>query len=199
MKLKHLFEYNLKTQDLSTVKQYEYIETENYIFLKLDKQQSYLINDLHDVLSTDESNNYLNNMVIPSKINKDTLIDFFDNNHEYFTRIIYRPNDFSYNFNNLKNIFNKNYMGYSDWDLCTSDIDLEYEMKHVLFKKTRHNINVFVHQGISFIKIPPTNDEEKTQLKVKSKSYRLSDKTMLDYTTNPFKVTYTISFIVRRK
>ena len=40
MKLKHLFEYNLKSQDNSNTKQYEYIETENYIFLKLDKLAS---------------------------------------------------------------------------------------------------------------------------------------------------------------
>ena len=111
MKLKHLFEYNLKTQDIPNTKQYEYIETENYIFLKLDEEQVYLINDSHNVLSTAEANNYLNNMVIPSKINKDTLIDFFDNNHEYFTRInsTYTKNS-CHNFNNLKNIFNKNYM-----------------------------------------------------------------------------------------
>ena len=81
MKLKHLFEYNLKSQDFPQdfpkTKQYEYIETENYIFLKLDKKQSYMLYDLCEVLSPDESNNYLNNMVIPSKINKETLIDFF--------------------------------------------------------------------------------------------------------------------------
>ena len=196
MKLKHLFEYNLKSQDNSNTKQYEYIETENYIFLKLDKAQYYRINDFDDVLSTEEANNYLNNMVIPSKINKDTLIDFFDNNHEYFTRVMnneYTENSYR-NFNNLKNIFNKKYMGYSDWDLCTSDIDLEYEMDNITFNNIRDN-NVIIYQGVSFIKIPNT----KTQLKVKSKSYRLSDKKMLDYTTNSFRVTYNITFIVRRK
>ena len=193
MKLKHLFEYNLKTQDFPNTKQYEYIETENYIFLKLDTQ-SYMINDFDDVLSTEESNNYLTSMVIPSKINKYTLIDFFDNNHEYFTRInIKYMGMLERDFNNLKNIFNKNYMGYSDWDLCSSDIDLDYEMKHVLFHNIRHNKNgVVVHQGISFIKTPAN------KLEVKVRSCLIRDNNIMVY--NPRNMySYPISFIVRRK
>ena len=109
MKLKHLIEYNLKSQDFPNTKQYEYIETENYIFLKLDKEQNYLLYNLGGLISTEESNNYLNNMVVPSKINKNTLIDFFDTNHEYFTRINKNKDNESFNFNNLKKIFNKNH------------------------------------------------------------------------------------------
>ena len=192
MKLKHLFEYNLKSQDNSNTKQYEYIETENYIFLKLDKRQMYKIYDFHGLLSVEEANNYLNNMVVPSKINKDTLIDFFDKNNEYFTRINKKID--GYNLNDLKTIFNKNHMGYSDWDLCTSDIDLEYEMKHVLFNNVR-DLDDVIEQGISFIKIPATKYEQ-TQLALKRKTYRLSDNEMSNEHLTGY---YVITFIVIRK
>ena len=148
MKLKHIFEYNLKTQDFPqdfpNTKQYEYIETENYIFLNLDKRQIYMLYDLQNVLSTEESNNYLNNMIIPSKINKDTLIDFFDNNHEYFTRI--NKNLDGFNLNIFKTIFHKNYMGYSDWDICSSDIDLQYEMSNIIFNNLQNYERCTIYQ-----------------------------------------------------
>ena len=169
MKLKHLFEYNLKTQDFPNTKQYEYIETENYIFLKLDKRQNYILSTLYE----QEFNDYINNMVIPSKINKDTLIDFFDNNHEYFTRLKKNTDDESFNFNNLKKIFNKNYMGYSDWDLCTSEIDLDYEMKHVLFHNVRDSYPKDVIEQVSSFIIIPSTEYERTNT-IESEKEKLS-------------------------
>ena len=103
-----------------------------------------MLYDLQDVLSTEESNNYLNNMVIPSKINKDTLIDFFDNNHEYFTRI--NKNLDGFNLNIFKTIFHKNYMGYSDWDICSSDIDLQYEMSNIIFNNLQNYERCTIYQ-----------------------------------------------------
>ena len=194
MKLKHLFEYNLKSQDLSNTKQYEYIETENYIFLKLDKEQSYTMYDFNNVLSTDELNNYLNNMVIPSKINKDTLIDFFDNNHDFFNRInIYRHNEI-FNFNNLKHIFNKNYMGYSDWDICTSDIDLEYEMSNITFNNVQNVEHCTIYQFNQLEVSPPTKMNYST-LKIIGNKYTFSTQSISSYSG----YNLNIQFIVKRK
>ena len=83
-------------------------------------------------------------------------------------------------------------MGYSDWDLCTSDIDLDYEMKHVLFNNLRYLDAI--SQGVSFIKISATKYEQ-PQLKLKRKMYRLSDNKMIDEHSS----FYPIAFIVKRK
>ena len=150
MKLKHLFEYNLKTQDFPNTKQYEYVETENYIFLKLNDFPTYALCDDNKLLSSEENNYYLSNMKIPSKINKETLIDFFDDYQEYFNKIILW-HEYKYDFNNLKTIFSKNYMGYSDWDICNADLNLSYELKNILFNNVSEK-NIRIHQ-ISDLKI----------------------------------------------
>ena len=194
MKLKHLFEYNLKSQDLPNTKQYEYIETENYIFLKLDKEQSYAMADFNYVLSTEEVNNYLNNMVIPSKINKDTLIDFFDNNYEFFNRInLYNHNEI-FNFNNLKHIFSKNYMGYSDWDLCTSDIDLQYELSTITFNNVQNVEHCTIYQYNQLMVSPPTRMTS-SDLKIIGNKYTSHNQ----YTSSYSNYNLNIQFITRRK
>ena len=199
MKLKDLYEYNLKTQNNFNTNNYEYIETENYIFLKLDNTQFYTIYDEeYGLLSTDELNYYLSNMVIPSKINKDTLIDFFDDNHEYFSKI--RPDheiQEYYNFNNLKTIFSKNYMGYSDWDICNSSVDLDYELDNIKNSNIQKIDNISVNQIIR-LTIYPATKLTKIKLKEEGKCYKFdnSNSTYFYYTNSNI---LSIPFIIKRK
>ena len=86
-------------------------------------------------------------------------------------------------------------MGYSDWDLCASDIDLSYEMANITFNNIRHNY-VFVYQGISFIK-KPAKYGGKTKLEVKVKSCPIVVNNIMVTPINLF--SYPISFIVRKK
>ena len=194
MKLKHLFEYNLKSQDFSNTKQYEYIETENYIFLKLDEPQLYFLYDDGELLTTEECNYYLNDMIVPKNINKDTLINFFVYYRDYFSRLIVPGEEYKYDFNNLEKIFSRNYMGYSDWDICTSYIDLQYEMSNITFNNIQHLERSTMYQ-FNQLEISPPTRMASSDLKIIGNKYNFFIQTISSYSSH----TLNIQFITRRK
>ena len=193
MKLKDLYEnYELKQNEIKT-KEYEYIETKNYIFLKLDEPQFYILYDDGE-LTIEECNYYLNNMIVPKNINKDNLINFFVYHREYFNRLIISGEQDKYNFNNLKKIFSRNYMGYSDWDICTSDIDLEYEMSNITFNNLQHFEHCTMHQFNQLIVSPPTRMAS-SNLKIIGNKYTFFNQSTSSYSSHALN----IQFITRRK
>ena len=193
MKLKDLYEnIGLKKNEIKT-KEYEYIETKNYIFLKLDEPQFYILYD-NGELTTEECNYYLNDMIAPKNINKDTLINFFVYYRDYFSRLIISGEQDKYNFNNLEKIFSRNYMGYSDWDICKSDIDLQYEMSNITFNSVQNVEHCTIYQ-FNQLEISPPTRMTSSNLKIIGNKYTFFNQSTSSYSNH----TLNIQFITRRK
>ena len=197
MKLKSLYEaLALKKKELQKQQKYSFLETENYIFLQLPQKQILKLTDPWVSLWGSMADNYqeisncMAGMNPPSVLNKDTLLRFYNKNIDYFT--IGFDDDYEKliaSINSFKSIFNKNYMGYSDWDICT-DIDLKYEMSNII----QNNINNHdaLIQTIDTLKL----HKERGVLSVSGQKYSLKTKQVEQY-EDEFAIE--ISFICKRK
>ena len=186
----------LKKKELQKQQKYSFLETENYIFLQLPQKQILKLTDPLVSLWGSTADNYqeiskcMAGMNPPSVLNKDTLMMFYHKNIDYFNIGSFDDAEkLIASINSFKSIFDKNYMGYSDWDIC-ADIDLKYEMSNII----QNNINTHdtYIQTIDALKA----HKERGVLSVFGNKYSLKTKQVEQYEDE---VAIEISFICKRK